>query len=224
MKLKKAIAALLAAACTLPAAVLTACGGDPEQSGPPTPGKNQTYVLEAEYTDIEGKSGAGLSSEPFGFSLIYGNGGQADKDKGWSNGYFIAHTYKDGFTLQFDFTAAAAGTATLAVRLGSELGTLDLTPTSFGVVLNDKEVTYTSMQVQGSTSLDTVAFYDKVLPGEVEIKAGANTLKLIVRANTFKNNTTTGGPLIDCVKLTTKAGLSWEPKTDNPSRKDEVTV
>lgn len=227
MKIKKVLCTLLAVACALPAVSLAACGEKQPNENPgggDTVGKNVTYTFEAEYTDIEGKQGAGLSSEPFGFSLIYGNGGQADKDKGWSNGYYIAHTYKDGFTLEFKFKAAAAGTGVLSLRLGSELGTLDLTPSSFGVVLNDKEITYTGMQVQGSQSLDTIKFYDKILPGEAEIKEGDNSLKLIVRANTFKNNATTGGPFVDCVKITTKAGLSWEPKTDNPDRRNEVEV
>ena len=50
------------------------------------------------------------------------------------------------------------------------------------------------------------------------LKAGKNTVTLKILANDFRNGQT-GGPTIDCMKVTTTATLTWDPKTDNPSRK-----
>ena len=59
-------------------------------------------------------------------------------------------------------------------------------------------------------------FVDKLVTQNAEVKAGDNKLELIVRENTLNTYThSTGGPAIDCVKLVTDTGISWNPIKEN---------
>lgn len=212
MKHKKLLAAALAATCALPLA-LCACGNTPQtpDDGDIVVGEGmKQYVLEAEYTPVAGKIGGAQSGSASGYDLIM----QSDAD-GVSNGYFIHNIHMTDCTLEFEFTAERAGTAALYVRMLSQWGDTTFTPQNFGIVLNDKEITYTELLVQGSSD-DAPKFADKVVTQKAEIVKGKNTLKLIVRENTINSYThSTGAPAIDCVKIVTDTGISWEPILEN---------
>ncbi len=209
MKIKNLVSILLCAIMVLTS--LVACGGDQGGSG----NKTTTYTLEAEYIDLSDVAGAGESSSQSGVQMIYGQG-EADKAKGWSNGYFVGYTYVANLKLDFNFNADSAATATITLALGSELGDLLLTTDLFEVQLNGVTVPYSSLSLKGGTSLDDIKFYDLVVNTNAQLKAGANTLSLIVRENKLVAGERVGAPCVDCVKITTTANITWNPKTSNP--------
>jgi hypothetical protein len=234
--MKKLFKVLTFILCAVMLCGLAACGGgkntdgggkntdnntDPGGDGN-TPGGVQTYGMEAEYIDLDGVQGAGISSEAYGVSMIYGDGDQEDKDKGWSNGYYVGFTYAADLTLNFKFNAAAAGTATVMLRLGSELGNITLTPDNFAVKVNGAAVAYTNIFISNSSSMEVMAFSDKTVAANAQLVAGENTISLVVLQNTLKNNSSTGGPTIDCIKIKTSSVLTWTDKTENISAIGEI--
>lgn len=196
-----------------------ACGPDDGGDGKDQAGV-KTYTMEAEYIDLEGLIGAGESNEAIGVNMIIGQGSDDDKAKGWSNGYFIANTYVADLAFNFVFNSDVAATATIILRLGSEIGNITLTPSSFAVNVNGTAVEYGSIYVSGS-QMDAMSFTDKTVTSNVSLIAGKNTISLVVLANTLFGGQT-GGPMIDCVKIKTTANLTWTDKTDNTSRRGEI--
>lgn len=216
MKMKASKAALLLAAVSCAALTLGACDGNGGGGG--TGGNGvQSYVLEAEYIDLDDVQGAGISSDQGGVEMIYGQGTDEDKAKGWSNSYYVGYTYNANLRLDFVFQSDKAATATVTVRLGSELGSISLDPSTFAVELNGEAITYQSMYIETSL-MENMKFYDKVVTTNAQLKEGENTISLVVLPNTFKMGRT-GGPTVDCVKLETAAAVTWSPKTENPSRR-----
>ena len=207
---KKIFAAAFAAVCVLALTFsLCACGDGDGDKVVVGEGMKE-YVLEAEYTPVADKIGGAQSGSASGYSLIMQSSAESV-----SNGYFIHNIHMTDCTIEFDFKAERAGTAALYVRLLSQWGDTTFTPENFGIVLNGKEIAYTSLLVKGSSD-DNPEFVDKVVTQTAEIKAGENKLELIVRENTLNSYThSTGGPAIDCVKIVTDTGVSWEPLTEN---------
>lgn len=218
MKIKRIIA--LIALVTVFAVSLTGCDMINGLLGGSTGGGSgaKTYTLEAEYIDLTNVKGAGESSSQAGVQMIYGTG-EADKAKGWSEGYFVGYTYVANLKLDFNFKSDADAKATVIVRLGSELGNLMLTPDIFEVQLNGTTVPYASLSLNGGTTLEDIKFYDLVVNTNAQLKAGDNTISLIVRDNKLVANERVGGPCVDCIKITTSANVTWSPKTDNPANR-----
>ncbi len=210
---------------------LASCG---ENSSSVKPSNNETskettsvdtsakdYVMEAEYINLDGVVGAGLSSDQAGVEMIYGDGTQAQKDMGWGEGFYVGYTYSNAVKLDFVFTSDKAGTGTFALRLGSELGDINITPEAMEVKLNDVALSYTSIFVEGS-SMDKMKFFDKTVSTNGTIKNGSNTLSVLIHDNDLRPGNQTGGPTIDSLKIQTSSVLSWTDKKDNPSRRGEI--
>ncbi len=193
----------------------TGTGGSQKPDGP------SSFVMEAEYVDFTGLVGGGHSNEQYEEMMIYGNGSDAEKELGWSNGYFVSATHKEGICLTFVFTSdKAVENATIVLRLGSEMGNLNFTPDDFEVSLNGEAIDYEPMYLTSSARLEDMKFVDKTVTNEASIKAGENVLTLTVLANTLAGGTT-AGPIIDCVKITSGAKLEWNPLIDNPAKREE---
>lgn len=218
MKSKKWMGLLLAGALLTGTMAMSACDFLP---GNNNAGGVETYVMEAEYINLDGVSGAGISSDQSGVEMIYGDATQEQKALGWSNGYFVGYTYATNVTLTFEFNADTAATASIILRLGSELGNLNLDPTVFEVRLNGTPISYSSLYVAGS-KIEAMNFSDKTVTTTANLVAGANKIEIVILKNTLMNGTKTGGPCVDCVKVETKAKLTWTEKTDNPSRRGAI--
>lgn len=230
--MKKFIAVALATLSAIAAAAtLAACDSTPADTGnsgnngggnPSGGGKITTYTMEAEYTNLDGVYGGGHSSEASGVNMIYGDGSQAQKDMGWSNGYFVAFTHKEGVQLKFVFDSPeAVSNAVIVLRLGSEMGNLTFTPSAFEVSLNGTDIDYGSISLENSPVLSEMKFYDKTVTSSASLVKGENTLTLTVLANDLAGGTT-AGPIIDCVKITTSAQLTWTDLTDNPGNRGAI--
>lgn len=223
--MKKIISLFLLTALMASVLMFTGCdiinqvigGGKPSGSGA------GTYTFEAEYIDLDDIQGAGESSSQGGVQMIYGNG-ESDKSKGWSEGYYVAYTYVANLKLDFNFESDSDAKATVILRLGSELGNLMLTPDLFEVQLNGETVPYASLSLNGGTSLEDMKFYELVVNTNANVKAGSNTLSLIVRDNKLVAGERVGAPCVDCVKITTSAKLTWTPKLDNPENRGNTDL
>ena len=219
--MKRLISILLLTVLVASMLMLSSCdifgGGKTNNTG------SNTYTFEAEYIDLSGVQGAGESSSQGGVQMIYGNG-ESDKSKGWSEGYYVAYTYVANLKLDFNFNSDADAKATVIVRLGSELGNLMLTTDLFEVQLNGETVPYSSLSLNGGTSLENIKFYDLVVNTNANVKAGENTLSLIVRDNKLVAGERVGAPCVDCVKITTSANLTWTPKLDNPENRGNTDL
>lgn len=222
MNAKKIIG--LALAIVVVATSFTSCelvnsfiGGNGNEGGA-SAGKN-TLVMEAEYVDIDDVAGAGISNNNTGLSMIYGNGTEAEKEM-WSNGYYVGYTHNDQTELEFVFTASKATTANISIDLGCELHDITLDSESFAVIVNGEEQIVPSWYISYS-EMDAAEFSTYRLSSPVNLVEGENKIVLKVLANDLGGEGVTRGPLIDCVTVTaTDAELTWNPKTDNPYRRD----
>lgn len=216
--MKKTLLTIISILClTLITFTFVACG-----SGNGGKGEYKTNIMEAEFTDLTGVYGGGHSSEASGVDMIFGDGTQAQKDAGWSSGYFIGFTHRAGVVITFKFNAEDAATGvTLMLRLGSELGNLTFDPLSFGVELNGTSLNYTPITVSNTPVLAEMKFFDKTVATNATLKKGENVIKLIVLENELAGGTT-AGPIIDCIKVTTNVALNWTEKTENPSQRGSI--
>lgn len=224
MRFKNMAICLAVASAISSAAMLSACG-EPNDSGTiPVPDGASEYVMEAECVDLDDVVGSGISSSQSGIEMIYPDVGSNPDASNWSGGYYVGYTYNPECVITFEFESDSAATATIILRLGSELGDLTLTPDAFSVKLNGTEISYSSIYVQGSDSMAEMKFYDKAVTSTANIVAGKNTIMLSVLPNELNasaQGNKTGAPCIDCVKIQTAAKLTWTDR-DNVSKRGEI--
>ena len=153
-----------------------------------------------------------------------GNGTDAEKEKGWGEGYYVSQMHAAGCRLDFVFTARSAQTTSISVRLSSELGQLTFTPQDLAFMLNDKELPYTTLVVKGAQTstpdLTAAVFNDYTITTSVMLEKGENTFSIMVRQNSLRGDGNVAGPMVDSVTFTTKAVLEWTDHKDNISRRD----
>lgn len=218
--MKKIISFCLCLSCLLAIGV-SAVGCDNQDSDNGTVGGYKTYVMEAEYIDLENVQGGGVSYEAAGVNTIEGSGSEADKAKGWSNGYFLKGLDADGLELEFVFNSATATSGvSLILRLGNENETRDFNSEIFSVKLNGEEIEYNTITLNGPYSLADIEFNDYTVATNLNLKEGENVITLTVHSDSA--GTYTVGPRIDCIKLKSKSALTWTDKTDNPDRRGEI--
>ena len=183
--MKKIIALVLSLILLLPA--LAAIAEDTE------------YQFEAEYTELEGLEGLGVSGSPTGIGLVSENA-KAE------NGYFVGNLGKDS-PITFIINSDADAVATLKLRVGSNiLGNCAWNPTTLKIILNDEEIQYEEFTTDnGDDPMDQNNFKVKTI-GEINLKAGENTIVIVAGENTYRSNLPSA-PSIDCIKLITSAVL-----------------
>lgn len=179
----------------------------------------ETYTFEAEYVYLDEFMGAGISNSGEGVNNIYGDGGESDIAKGWSNGYFLGNTYAKN-SITFEITSDRAADGKLILRLASELGSLSLDNGVFGLEVNGKEVEY-SITVANSAA-GSYDFADYPISTAIKLGEGVNTVTLTIKDNTLKDGNSIGAPLIDCIRITTDAELTWSPLIDNPDNRGKI--
>ena len=219
MNIKRIISLLLVAVTLVSVMSFTGCdlidqilGG--EQPDGPT-GKN-TLLMEAEYTFMDDVAGAGISDGTSGLSMIYGKGSDDQKEM-WSNGYYVGYMHNSNTVITFEFNSSKATTATLTFAIGCELNDMVLSAgENLDILVNGEQQIFT-WSVEKS-EMDTAKFYEYKL-NNVQLKEGENKIEIKV----LPQQPATFGPLLDCVKVVANDAtveLSWEPKEDNPYRRD----
>lgn len=233
MKIKKVLAALCVCACLVPAAAFAACGGD-NGDGDGVSGDG-VYTFEAEGVDLSEQSGRGWSNEAQGCGMIQGQNTYSVREnasvlKSISNGYFVGFFSTEGTVLEFNIHADAADTqATLALRLASEWGTMEVDDSVMTIEVNGTKIAYdaftvTGKKIDGATEIEYgVPFKDFAVSSKISLNQGENTVKLIASGKAYPQTPSLCmGPGVDCIKIKSTAKLTWESLWDE--NKDNIKV
>ena len=165
------------------------------------------YVFEAEYTYLEGLEGLGVSGSPTGIGL-------ASESAKASNEFYVGNLGVNS-PITFKITADAACTATLKIRVGTNvLGLQTWDPVSFIITLNGEAIEYEPFTTEpGDDPTDQQNFKYKTI-GDIELIEGENVIVFVAGENNFRSNLPSA-PSIDCIKLITEAGLTMEEYPEN---------
>ena len=182
----------------------------------------KNYVFEAELTDLTDFEGSGFSNEAKGRQAIQDSKGEDVKA---SNGYWVGYLYKTGCSLTFVINSDKdVNDVTLKIRLSGEIvNQVRVKNTEFKIALNGKQLKYNDIVLNGiptGVGAPPAAFNDFELGANLSLKAGENTVTVTVENNVplaGSDGIQAGGkiqataPLVDCIKITTAANLSWNP-------------
>ena len=187
----------------------------------------KTYTFEAEYTDLNGKNGAGYSGETGGTDLICndrnGKPGQATGQAGASNGFYLASLYQENLSIDFVINSSVAvEDAVIELRLSVEYFDKTFTPDLFKVEVNGQSVAYPTIELKEAVAESDVSqkgirpFTNHVINASVKLVEGRNVIKLVVTNDIDRGGTMAAdAPAIDCMYIHTDAELTWTPKTEN---------
>lgn len=213
--MKKRLLATLLIASTM--VFMTACGGTKESTDSgsevsPETVENEAatgteYIFEAEYTVLEGLEGLGVSGSPTGIGL-------AKENANSSNGFYLGELGTQS-PITFIITSDADTTATLKAILGSNtLGNCTWNPISFIVTVNGEAIQYEEFTTDNGTDASNQENFKTNKLGEIQLKAGENTIVFSAGENTYRSNLPSA-PSIDCIKITADAILSMEEIVEN---------
>ena len=162
-------------------------------------GEGTDYVFEAEYTELEGLEGLGVSGSPTGLGLV------AENAKA-SNGYFVGNLGTSS-PITFVIISDTDAVATLKLVVGSNiLGSCAWNPTTLKILVNGEAIEYNEFTTDnGDDPMDQNNFKTKKI-GEINLVAGENTIVIVAGENTYRSNLPSA-PSIDAIKLTTTAAL-----------------
>ena len=157
------------------------------------------YVFEAEYTELEGLEGLGVSGSPTGIGLVTENAKA-------SNGYFVGNL-GTASPITFIIKSDADAVATMKMTVGSNiLGSCVWNPTTLKITVNGEAIEYNEFTTDnGDDPMDQNNFKTRKI-GDINLKAGENTIVIVAGENTYRSNLPSA-PSIDAIKLTTTATL-----------------
>ncbi len=157
------------------------------------------YLFEAEYTELEGLEGLGVSGSPTGLGLV------AENAKA-SNGYFVGNL-GTASPITFIINSDSDAVATLKMVVGSNiLGNCTWNPTTLKIIVNGTEIDYKEFTTDnGDDPMDQNNFKTKKI-GDINLVAGENTIVIVAGDNTYRSNLPSA-PSIDAIKLITTAAL-----------------
>lgn len=184
-------------------------------------------IFEAEYLDFSDFFGWGFSGNATGTDAILEDIGGVG---GASNGRFVTYLYGKGITLNFVINSDRdVSNVTLTLRLSGEVkdfyiqsmktpGVLEQEPV-YTVKVNNQAIQYENISFTGvpSQSDNTLLpFADFTISTTVNLKQGENIISLITDNELLMGGTMGAtAPMVDCIKLTTYAILTWNPILDN---------
>ena len=183
------------------------------------PMENKDYVFEAEDLNLKGVKGPGASGQASGKSMIVYMPG-----KGASGDRFVSYLYKKGVTLTFELVSDMDTTATFAISLSAEMRDITVSPNNYSIIINDQEQQYspaafTNVPPPSTDGNDCLPFRTCVIGNNIPLKAGVNTIKLVTDNTVgFESTTMTAeAPLVDCLRVTTNAVLTWNNSLGYPA-------
>lgn len=132
--------------------------------------------------------------------------------------------YTMGISLEFQIISdMAVDDATLVLRLSAEFQDITIDPSSFSISVNYEAVDYepisfTNVPEGMDGVLRCLPFEDYTVATGVSLVEGFNIVTLTVMNQTPMPGTTfeSQGPLVDCIKITTEAVLSWDASLGLP--------
>ena len=181
------------------------------------------YTFEGEHISLidpytnEPFTGLGYSGSCSGSDMVDGS----EDQMGASNGYHLAYLNTPYQTMTYTITSdRATSDATIVLRLAAENMDITLTPENFEISINGNPIDYSEIEFVDVPSIteDKMPFADFTIAINVTLVEGTNTITL-----TPTNTDSQGGtmaataPLLDCMKITTSANLTWTPVVENES-------
>ncbi len=199
-----------------------------------------TYIFEAEHVNLvddEGNNldGMGASGGAKGPDMV---DSPSPEKVGInpSNGYYVTYLFAPGLALNFNIVSDRDVTdATLVFRITAETVPYILTPTEmdndmdgegdvmysgYDISCNGTSINYAPIKVLDVTGHEATGgqrpFSDFTITVNLNLKKGDNVLTFLT-ANTHGMGGTMAAtaPVIDCIKITTSASLSWTPNLTN---------
>lgn len=182
-----------------------------------------SFVMEAEYTNVTNKHGAGYSGGSSGKEMI-----QQDEDgkAKASNGFWLGYLYVTNLSVDFVFNSTkAVNDVTLILRLSAEIKDVVLTSDNYTVNVNGTDIKdYGTITLSGTSATDSDGyvrpFSNHKLKKKINLVEGENTIKLITSNSDGMGGTMYAtAPMVDCVTLTDfgDSQLSYDPILDNLS-------
>ena len=182
----------------------------------------ETFIFEAEDTNLTGKTGPAVSGTANEIGMI-----MMKEDRDCSNDRCVGYLYSFGNSLEFYFASdIETNNVTIALSLSAEMGNVSLNETNYGVYLNDQKLSYEPIVIDDVPAFDAVlyvadcpAFRSYIVAQGVTLKQGANLIKLVTENNeSYPGSTMTAhAPLVDCVKIDTDAVLIWDENYGVPA-------
>ncbi len=155
-----------------------------------------TYLFETEYTFMEDVIGGGISGAAAGLNMIMEN---ADA----SNMFYVGSTHSENCVITYAIHSDVDTTATLRLLLGNELSAMKLNPATFIVSVNGVPFEYAEFELPAEVKPVGRTFTQFNL-GDISLVAGENIITFQIGPNQYCNGTS-GGPLLDAMKLTAPA-------------------
>ena len=168
-----------------------------------------TYTFEFEDLDFTGMVGDGNSGSAMEWEMVGtvpAFGIVVPEEQKPSNDHYVYFNFTAGLSFPFEINADKATTATMVLRLGSEIGNIvDLGPdyglsiTVNGTPLEYDPFTVESLQINGGPVPYTFKDYEISVP--VELVEGENNITFtILKRKTLSSPN--DAPTMDCFKLT----------------------
>lgn len=177
-----------------------------------------SYVFEAEDTDLTGKTGSAYSGTASATGMIVSKEG-----KNCSNDRCVTYLYDYGDSLEFYIASDEdVSDVTFEISLSQEMVDYTYTYNDFTITLNGEQIKYsdisfTGVPAAGITS-DCLEFQYYTLAVNLTLKKGANKIQLITTNNSPISGTTikATAPMVDCIRLTTTAVVTWDANYNLP--------
>ncbi len=176
------------------------------------------YTFEAEYTDLDGKTGLGYSNNGSGpEDLII----KDDRHANASNGFWVGMLFYNGANLQFVIESDREVTdAVVILRIQAMYAPQVFNPERYSVTVNGEELDYDEISLYGERddlNNDIRPFENFIMNTRAHLVKGRNTITLTV-TNSDKlypdGTMNANSPIVDCIYVCTDATLSWTPKNE----------
>lgn len=175
----------------------------------------QTWVFEAEDTDLTGKIGPSYSGSAQEESMIIYN-----DTVGASNDRMVGYLYESGISLEFYVACDEdVDNATLTVRIAGEYITMSYDGNEYQVLVNGEAKSYPTVTIEADSKTPITPCEDLIQITGVSLKKGANLIQLVTNNNKTVDGTTfkANAPIVDCIKITTDAVVIWDENHNVPA-------
>ena len=173
-----------------------------------------TYVFEAEDTDLTGKIGPSYSGSAQEESMIIYN-----ESVGASGNRMVGYLYASGISLEFYIASDMdVDDVTIDVSITGEFVTMSYDGNDYQVIVNGEAKSYPRVTIEATqSSMPQCA--DLISIKGVHLNKGANLIQLMTNNTNEVDGTTfkAYAPIVDCVKVTTEAVLIWDENHNEPA-------
>lgn len=182
-----------------------------------------SYVFEAEHTDLTGKIGPAFSGTAQETGMIV-----SVENRNCSNDKFVSYLYRNGNSLEFYIVSdETVSDVTIELSLSAELRDYTYNKDNFGMYLNDVKLDYGDIEFKdvppASITADCLSFKYFVIGNNLTLNKGANLFKLVTENSVGLTGTTleAAAPIIDALKVTTSAVVTWDENYGLPANLDK---